>query len=128
MKSKHFLFGMLLVTLIGFLALVASIFIMVMSLKSYHSSELRSHHNENKMFTLKSKNSNRSKSSQKILETTTHGSPTKNYHQCGIRHGPSNVVRKTRIIGGREVLPNNKYPWVIIIFKFLLKLFSIFDV
>jgi hypothetical protein len=111
MKSKHFLFGMLLVTLIGFLALVASVFIMVMSLKSYHSPEMRSHHNENKMFTLKSKNSNRSKSSQKIQETTTHGSPTINYNQCGIR-GPSNVVRKTRIIGGRAVLPNNKYPWV----------------
>jgi hypothetical protein len=127
MKSKHFLFGILFVTLIGFLALVASILIMVMSLKSSHSSDLRSHHSENKMFTFKSKNLNRSKSSQKILETTTHGSLTVNFNQCGIRHGASSVLRKTRIIGGGEVLPNNKYPWVIIIFKFLLKLFSMFD-
>ena len=114
-KSKHFLIGILFVALIGFLTFAASILLMVASFKTYHSSDANSQHYENKMFTFKSKHFNRNRSVQTTLETaaTTLAAVT----QCGRRYESSIFLQKkrfVRIIGGREVLPNNNYPWVII--------------
>ena len=122
MQSKHFHAGLLFVIVAGFIALVASIFLIVIS--SFGNHDSIQGHDHNKILVLKPKSLNSNRLKSEINQSISEDAALKNSvylpKQCGFqtsRSGSGKIGHPiyTRIIGGREALPNN-YPWVNIYF------------
>ena len=125
LKSKHFLFVLLFVTLIGFIAIVASIFFIVISTyKTYQPTNVNSQY-DNRMLMIKSKNLNNFSKANTVKVTndmannftkkiTNKVENEEFYGRCGISNNLG--IRSSRIVGGREVLQSKNYPWVSVYF------------
>ena len=133
MQSKHFLAGLLFVIVAGFIALLASVFlILVSTFSNYHAVDDQRY---DKIFIFRSKQHrsplqvNNETRLNEIRVKSQHFTKLNSQRQCGSVNEVSTSAEMTsgaspkfaRIIGGREVLPNN-YPWVNMQYLFILDL------